>query len=230
MEEQVTESAYVWTNSKNIHLEWDPDALYFDARDNQHYGKMVNDSWSDEGKNCMIKWNERRRRAEVWTVVDVPLYKELGAAYNDPYWYRTNNGILTRAQAVQIRDYYNMSELPPYANSAVEANIPESSPEPISAHATEQQAPNISIISIDEDTVDVPTPQETAAKAFVEEEEWKQDAITMTEAEYIMKYYSDKAEDSNSGIPMDMYFGLCTDQVISISLLLAMADAQLQKK
>ena len=98
-----------------------------------------------------------------------------------------------------------MSELPPYANSATEANIPESPPEPISAHATEQQAPNISIISIDEDTVDIPTPQETAAKAFVEEEEWKQDAITMTEAEYIMKYYSDKAEDSNSGIPMDMY-------------------------
>ena len=58
-EEQVTESAYVWTNSKNVHLEWDPAALYFDARNNQHYGKMVNDSWSDEGNNCMIKWNAR---------------------------------------------------------------------------------------------------------------------------------------------------------------------------
>ena len=151
-------------------------------------------------------------------MVDVPLYKELGAAYNDPYWYRTNNGILTRAQAVQIQDYYNMSELPPYANSATEANIPESSPESISAQATEQQAPNISIISIDEDTVDVPTPQATAANVVVEEEEWKQDAITMSEADYIMKYYSDKADDSNSGITIDMYLGLRTDQVLSISL------------
>ena len=78
--------------------------------------------------------------------------------------------------------------------------------------------------------MDVSTPQATAANVGGEEEEWKQDAITMTEAEYIMKYYSDKADDSNSGIPMDMYLGLRTDQVISISLLLAMADAQLQKK
>jgi hypothetical protein len=39
-------------------------------------------------------------------------------------------------------------------DSEVEANIPESSPEPISAHATEQQAPNTSIISIDEDLFD----------------------------------------------------------------------------
>ena len=54
-EAQVTESAYVWTNSKNVHLKWDPTALYFDARDKQHYGKMVNDSWSDEGNNCMNK-------------------------------------------------------------------------------------------------------------------------------------------------------------------------------
>jgi hypothetical protein len=53
-EAQVTESAYVWTNSKNVHLEWDPAALYFDARDNLQYGKMVNDSWSDEGNNCTI--------------------------------------------------------------------------------------------------------------------------------------------------------------------------------
>ena len=54
-------------------------------------------------------------------MVDVPLYKELGAAYNDPYWYRTNNGILTRAQAVQIRGCYNKSELPPYEIKKVEA-------------------------------------------------------------------------------------------------------------
>jgi hypothetical protein len=47
-EAQVTESAYVWTNSKNVYLEWDPAALCFDASDNQHHGKMVIDSWSDE--------------------------------------------------------------------------------------------------------------------------------------------------------------------------------------
>jgi hypothetical protein len=78
--------------------------------------------------------------------------------------------------------------------------------------------------------VDVPALQETAANVIVEEEEYKQDAITMTEAEYILKYYSDKADATNSGITMDMYLGLRTDQVLSISLLLAMADAQIQKK
>ena len=135
-------------------------------------------------------------------------------AYNDPYWYRAHNGLRTLAQAVQVRDYYNKTNLPPYDNSTtpvmsagskggravrdgktgqdnptirlttmapnlsiitldseVEANIPESSPEPISAHATEQQAPDISIISVDEDTVDVPTPQATAANVVVEENE-----------------------------------------------------------
>ena len=49
---------------------------------------LINDSWSEAGNNCIIKWNAKRRRVEVWTIVDVPLYKELGAAYNDPYWYR----------------------------------------------------------------------------------------------------------------------------------------------
>jgi hypothetical protein len=48
---QVTESAYVWTYSKNVHLEWDPTALYFDARGNQHHRKMVNYSWADKGNN-----------------------------------------------------------------------------------------------------------------------------------------------------------------------------------
>ena len=74
---------------------------------------MVNDSWSEAANNCIIKWNTKRRRVEVWTVVDVPLYKELGAAYNDPYWYRPNNGIRTREQVEQIQEYYNKSELPP---------------------------------------------------------------------------------------------------------------------
>jgi hypothetical protein len=52
---QLSELAYVWTNSKNLHLEWDPAALYFDAIYNRHYGKMVNDSWSEDGNKCMIK-------------------------------------------------------------------------------------------------------------------------------------------------------------------------------
>ena len=60
-EAQSTESAY----SKNLHLDWDPAALYFDARDNHHYVQMVNDSWSEEGNNCIIKWNAKLRRVEV---------------------------------------------------------------------------------------------------------------------------------------------------------------------
>ena len=32
-EAQATESAYVWTNSKNLHLDWDPAALYFITMD-----------------------------------------------------------------------------------------------------------------------------------------------------------------------------------------------------
>ena len=58
----------------------------------------------------------------MWTVVDVPLYKELGAAYNDPYWYRPNNGIRSHEQAVQIRNYYNKTDLPPYGEAEVETN------------------------------------------------------------------------------------------------------------
>ena len=34
------------------------------------------------------------------------------------------------------------------------------------------------------------------------EEGWKRDAVTMTEEDYIRKHYYDKAETSNSGIPM----------------------------
>ena len=43
------------TSSKNLQLEWDPAALFFDAIHIRHYGKMVNDSWSEDGNNCMIK-------------------------------------------------------------------------------------------------------------------------------------------------------------------------------
>jgi hypothetical protein len=112
----------------------------------------------------------------------------------------------------------------------VEANIPASSAEPMGAHVVGQQASNLSIISIDEDTADVPASQETVSNVIVEEEKWKQDAITMTEVDYILKHYSKKADAANSGITIDMYLGLRTGQVLSISLLLAMADVQLQKK
>jgi hypothetical protein len=129
---------------------------------------MVNDSWSDEENNCMIKWDARRRWEEVWTVVDLPLYKELGVAYNDSYWYRINNGIQTRAQAVQIRNYYNKREFPPYGANEVKANIPALSPDLMSPHAVRQQAPNLTFISIDEDMVDDSAPPETAANGIVE--------------------------------------------------------------
>jgi hypothetical protein len=62
---QVSESAYVWTNSKNLHMKWDPDAFYFDALSIRHYGKFINDTWSDISNNCKIKWNPLLRQAEV---------------------------------------------------------------------------------------------------------------------------------------------------------------------
>ena len=43
------------------------------------------------------------------------LYKELGTNYNDPYWYRPNNGLRTLEQATQVRDYYGRKDLPWYA-------------------------------------------------------------------------------------------------------------------
>jgi hypothetical protein len=103
-------------------------------------------------------------------LVDVPLYKELGAAYNDPYWYRPHNGITTRAQAEQIRDYYNKTELPPYgyqeAHSAATQAPLAGSVEPNEewqTYAHEFNAPQLSIIEIDQDMEDgnaIPEPQE----------------------------------------------------------------------
>ena len=112
---------------------------------------MVNDSWSEAGNNCIIKWNAKRRRVEVWTVVDVPLYKELGAAYNDPYWYWPNNGIRTHEQAVQIRNYYNKTDLPPYGEDEVERNTQMVPLIPESPQAVGPTAPNLSVITIDVD-------------------------------------------------------------------------------
>ena len=106
-EAQVSDSEYIWTNSKNLTLDWDPEALYFDARRNSRYGKYANDRWSEEGNNCMIKWITLLGRVELWSLVDIPLYKELGVAYNDPYWYRQANGLRTLSQAIQVKEYYN---------------------------------------------------------------------------------------------------------------------------
>ena len=51
----------------------------------------------------------------MWNLVPIPLYKELGTNYNDPYWHRTNNGLITLEQATQMRDYYGRVDLPWYA-------------------------------------------------------------------------------------------------------------------
>ena len=190
---------------------------------------MVNDSWSEAGNNCIIKWNTKRRRVEVWTVVDVPLYKELGTAYNDPYWYRPNNGIQTREQAEQIWEYYNKNELPPYGEAEVETNTQALTLTPESPQAVGHTAPNLSVITIDVDMESDPAAggaqevtvipsgyqngahqqdqpqadnsQMTGIYRREPEEWWKRDAVTLTEKDYIRKHYYDKAETSNSGSP-----------------------------
>ena len=191
---------------------------------------MVNDSWSEAGDNCIIKWNTKHRRVEVWTVVDVPLYKELGAAYNDPYWYRPNNGIRTREQVEQIREYYNKSELPPFGEAEVETTTQALTPTPEGSQAVGHTASNLSVIIIDADMESDPAaggtqevtviPSDSQNRAHQQdhpqadtsqtttgshrrelEDGWQRDAITLTEEEYIRKHYYDKAETSNSGSP-----------------------------
>ena len=51
----------------------------------------------------------------------------------------------------------------------------------------------------------------------------------MTEENYILKHYA-KTATPTSGITMDMYLGLRTGKVLSISLLLALTDVQLRQK
>jgi hypothetical protein len=82
-----------------------------------------------------------------------------------------------------------------------------------------------------QDSVEAPTAtlRSTATIEINEEEEWQHGAITMTEEDYILKHYV-KAATPTSGITMDMCLGLRTGKVLSISLLLALADVQLQKK
>ena len=51
----------------------------------------------------------------MWSLVPIPLNKELETNYNDTYWYRPNNGLRTLEQATQVRDYYGRKDLPWYA-------------------------------------------------------------------------------------------------------------------
>ena len=55
-EAQDSESAYVWTNSSNLQFEWDPEAYYFDALSNRHYGKFIN----GQMKETTVKSNGAR--------------------------------------------------------------------------------------------------------------------------------------------------------------------------
>jgi hypothetical protein len=106
--------SYIWTNSKNLHLDWDPEALYFDACKNAYHGKIACDR-SEEGNKCLLIWSPPRRQAEVWSLVHTPLYKELGVAYYDPFLNRTLNELRNLAQAIQVRDNYHQTHLPRHA-------------------------------------------------------------------------------------------------------------------
>jgi hypothetical protein len=56
-EARVSESAFIWTNTRNLQLDWDTMALYFDAINNRHYSKFANDNWTENGENCKIIWD-----------------------------------------------------------------------------------------------------------------------------------------------------------------------------
>ena len=114
-EAQTSDSDCIWTTSRQFQADWDPDALYFDPSLNRHYGKVINDHWKVDENCCEIRWNAETNRVEVWSLVPIPLYQELGTNYNDPYWYRPQNGLTTIGQATQVRDYYGRKDLPWYA-------------------------------------------------------------------------------------------------------------------
>ena len=94
------------------------------------------------------------------TLVAIPFKKELGLAYNDPYWYRLNNGLCTRAQAVQVQNHYNQTYLPPYgehalvtppeATAAVQEEVHGVSQthNPLIGSTSTTAAPNLSVIMI----------------------------------------------------------------------------------
>jgi hypothetical protein len=64
-EARLSKSAYIWTNNKNLQLNWDQMALYFDAINNRHHGKFTNDTWTENGNNCKIIWNPLFCREKV---------------------------------------------------------------------------------------------------------------------------------------------------------------------
>ena len=133
---------------------------------------------------------------------------------------------------MQIRNYYNKTDLPPYDEYEAETNKQAVTLTPEGPQAVGQPAPNLSIITIDvnmeSDTDKVSTPDEVSTTPVypngahqqdrptvitLQMEGWKRDAVTMTEEDYIRKHYYDKAETSNS-----------TGRLLSMSLLLAITD------
>jgi hypothetical protein len=64
-EAQISDSDCIWTNSRQLHVDWDPEALYFDPSANRHYGKIINDHWKPGENSCKICWNEETKRVEV---------------------------------------------------------------------------------------------------------------------------------------------------------------------
>ena len=174
----------------------------------------------------------------------VPLYKELELAYNEPYWYRAHNGLRTLAQAIQVRDYYNKTNLPPYDHSTTPAMSTDSldwSAERDGQTGQDNQttilttmAPNLCIITLDQDmekdrqdsrrTTLVHHANPTASISR-DERQWQQDACTLLEMDYVQKYY-EKA--ILTWLPIERYQGLCTGQLLHIALLEAVARAQLR--
>ena len=130
----------------------------------------------------------------------VPLYKELGLAYNDPYWYRVHNGLRTLAQATQVRDYYNKTDLPPYGDPT-NPTLSTDSAGRIAERARQQvkdtkptsstaMAPNIRVIILAQDSeeggldsrspihVKKETPTTSTSR---DEHQWQQDACNKSQ-------------------------------------------------
>ena len=53
-EAQLSDSDCIWTNSRHLHVDWDPEALYFDPSASRHYGKLNNGHWKPDENSCEI--------------------------------------------------------------------------------------------------------------------------------------------------------------------------------
>ena len=95
-------------------------------------------------------------------------------------------------------------------------------------------APNLSIITLDQDMEEAR--QDSRRSSLVhhanptasvsrDEPQWQQDAYTLSEMDYVQKYY-EKA--ILTWLPIERYQGLCTGQLLHIALLEAVARAQLR--